>query len=316
MQNKETCVLISDWELGAGKQGTSKGPEAVIRFTHKRESDFFERHTVQYIRQTQLFDLDEHAMPFLKNGPQLYEHQKRLCQSTYDCIEADRKVLLLSGDHSNAIGGLSGLCKAKKGKNVGVIWIDAHMELHSPYSTPSGNVHGMSMNAIVGDDNIEFASNAIDEESANTWQLIKQLKHQDGEKNRVKPEHIVYIGVRDFERQEEALIQKHGIRCYYPEDLAERGMANILEETLAYLHDCDYLYVSYDVDSMDPGISIGTGTPVENGLSLEQGQLALKTLWNCPKTQVLEITEVNPTLEMDNEMAKAVAWLIDRSFAG
>jgi len=124
----------------------------------------------------------------------------------------------------------------------------------------------------------------------------------------------VYIGVRDYERQEEALVEKHGIRCIYPEDIAEKGMASILAETLEYLSECDYLYVSFDVDSMDPSISSGTGTPVPNGLNLLDSETVLRTLWKHPKTQVLEITEINPTLELDNEMAKAVAGLIHRSF--
>ena len=314
MLHQKPCVLISDWEWGAGKQGTSKGPDTVIKLSESAGFPFFNNHTINYIRQEQIIDLDESPMPFLKNGQQLYEHQKRLCKATYDLNNQGCKVLILTGDHSNAIGGLSGLCKAREGKNVGVIWIDAHMDLHSPYTTPSGNVHGMSMNAILGDDNVEFASNAIDTVSADTWQKIKQLKQQNGEKNRVKPNHIVYIGVRDFERQEEALVQKHDIRCYYPEDIADKGMSTILAETLDYLQDCDYLYVSFDVDSMDPSISSGTGTPVPNGLNLQDSETVLSTFWKHPKTQVLEITEVNPTLESDNEMAKAVAGLIHRSF--
>ncbi|MFT5725216.1 MAG: arginase, partial [Bacteroidia bacterium] len=212
--------------------------------------------------------------------------------------------IVLSGDHSNALGTIAALKDFNSDKRLGVIWIDAHADLHTPYTTPSGNVHGMPLGASLGEAYESKATNAPNETVVEAWHQLTHL----GNKNvhpKVLTQDLVLIAIRDLEEPEWNDIRDNNIKNYVPSQLKDTPMTQIASETLDYLSACDLIYISFDVDSMDPSVSKGTGTSVDDGISLEQAKTLLKQLYDSPKLAALEITEINPLIDKENKMAKA-----------
>ncbi|RYF44569.1 MAG: arginase, partial [Cytophagaceae bacterium] len=145
---------------------------------------------------------------------------------------------------------------------LGVVWIDAHADLHTPYTTPSGNMHGMPLSLSINEDNIESAVHDLDPDTTKMWNSLKNLGKIAP---KVLPEDIVFIALRDFEKEEKALIDKYGIKVISTKEVRSKGPENIVRSVTRYLSDCTDIYVSFDVDSLDSSISKGTGTPVSNG---------------------------------------------------
>ena len=310
MKKEDLHVLVSDWEFGAGKAGTSTGPKTLIDYCKESGLSFICKAPITIIDQkVTAEDVEDIHYPYLKRAIPLIEHQTRFA----DAIEKERsnnaKLLLLTGDHSNAIGGLAGFCRNKNTNNLGVIWIDAHLDLHSPYTTPSGNIHGMSVNTAIEKDNLKCQRNEIGDECEELWNKIKGIK-----KNSPIPvENIVFIGIRSYELPEETLIKDHNIKVIYSEEVLDNGIKWAVNEAIDYLDSkIDDLYVSFDVDSMDPSVSVGTGTPVESGLSKIQAVDILSALIEYPKTSCLEITEINPKLDQQKPMAKQVFEILNQ----
>jgi len=169
----------------------------------------------------------------------------------------------------------------------------------------------MSLNALIADDNLEQQCNDVSDFDKTYWESMKNIGSH-GISPKIEPSDIVFIQVRDFEKPEEHLVKKHNIRSFFPKEVAEIGISKVLVETLSHLSDCDLIYVSFDVDSQDTSISVGTGTPVPNGLNKEQSEEIFTTLFNHPKVAAFEITEINPLLDTENHMAKAVLNLLQK----
>ncbi|NQW43222.1 MAG: arginase [Bacteroidetes bacterium] len=304
--DKNPHFIISNSDIGAGKRGASDGPIAVKdELTHlgypMLEFDILENFNIQ----TQYLDNS-----FGKHIENLLEAMVILNDKVIDVISKNKFPIILSGDHSNAIGGLSGLKNANPDKTIGVIWIDAHADLHSPYTTPTGNIHGMPLAALAGIDNQELKKNEVAEDVIYYWNELKNIGiHNISPKFDLK--NLVFIGVRDAEDQEWAIIEKAGIITFEPDDIRAKGIKKILTETLQCLSHCDLLYISFDADSLDPEISTGTGTTSPDGLNIEQAEIIFKTLMSNPKIGAFEITEVNPNLDTnDKAMAKVISNLL------
>jgi arginase len=191
-----------------------------------------------------------------------------------------------------------------------VIWVDAHADLHTPYTTPSGNIHGMSLSACMGYDNIELSRSDIDAGLKPFWE---ELKHCGASRltPKIGPEDIFFIGLRDFEIQEYHLIRDYKLNHYSPYDVKAKGLTLILDHAVSYFKDYDAVYVSFDVDVLDTSVSTGTGTPVYNGLLLEEAKQVVDTLKRLNNIRLWEFTEINPLLDNNNSMSKAVIELID-----
>ncbi len=298
--------ILSQSDIGAGKSGAAEGPQALkdeIESLGVVVNDFEVVDNRSFNTMNISHDYGKHIEGILAAMNQLND---KVVQS----IEKHQFPIILSGDHSNAIGGLSGLKNANKDKRIGVIWIDAHADLHSPYTTPSGNIHGMPLAVLAGLDNQEMKKNMVSEDVAYYWNELKHLGFQH-----IAPKFdiadLVLIGVRDAEDEEWGIIERVGVKTYEPDDIRAKGIENIVTETLQHLKDCDILYVSFDADSLDPQISTGTGTIVPDGLSVEQAEIIFKTLMAEPKLGAFEITEVNPSLDTQGKaMAKVVGHLI------
>tara|TARA_Y100001933_G_scaffold253408_1_gene293624 strand:- start:782 stop:1519 length:738 start_codon:yes stop_codon:yes gene_type:complete len=225
----------------------------------------------------------------------------RVCQNIADLRTEGLFPIVLAGDHSTAAGTICGIKKAHPEKRLGVIWIDAHADFHSPYTTPSGNMHGMPLAMVTATDNEECESNDVEEETEAIWERIKQIG-ANGPK--ISPSDIVYIGVRDTEKAEDHLIEKFGIKNFTTEELNDKGVVTVAKEALQLLKDCDQIYISFDVDSLDTSVSTGTGTPVPNGLTKEQAFELNQELIKDKRVCCWEIVEVNPTLDTENKMAE------------
>jgi len=310
MKKEDLHVLVSDWEFGAGKAGTSTGPKTLIEYCKESGLSFICKAPITIIDQkVTAEEVEDIHYPYLKRAIPLIEHQTRFA----DAIENERnnnaKLLLLTGDHSNAIGGLAGFCRNKDTNKLGVIWIDAHLDLHSPYTTPSGNIHGMSVNTAIEKDNLKCQRNEIGAECEELWNKIKGIKKNSP----IPAENIVFIGIRSYELPEETLIKDHNIKVIYAEEVLDNGIQWAVTKAIDYLNSkIDDLYISFDVDSMDPSVSVGTGTPVESGLSKIQAVDILSTLIEYPKTSCLEITEINPKLDQQKPMAKQVFEILNQ----
>lgn len=304
MDKRTLNIVVSGWEHGAGKSGTSKGPDALIEAL---ENQIELPNTPTRVAQTLEAQEVEHIyFPHLKRARHLLKHQSRLAD-TLEKLSPQTRTLLLTGDHSNAIGGIAGFCRNRNPEHVGIVWIDAHLDLHSPYTTPSGNIHGMSVNTAIELDNLDCKVNNLDADCISLWEEIKNLKKCSA----INPENIVFMGIRSYEDAEIHLIKTAGIKVIFAEDIHNNGLDWALNEIqLHFEHKAQEWYVSFDVDSMDPSVSIGTGTPEAGGLNKEQAAATLQFFWNQSQTHCLEITEINPELDTQKPMAEEVCDLL------
>jgi arginase len=248
--------------------------------------------------------------PYAKRMQGVLHMSERISKAVCDSMKGHFFPVILSGDHSNAAGTIAGIKMAKPKSKLGVIWIDAHADLHTPFTTPSGNIHGMPMAASIGEDNMEMSVHDLDEKTAKQWDLLKNL----GKINpKVLPEDVVFISLRDFEKEEKHLIDKHDMKVITTAEVRRNGAENVSRKVLRYLSDCTDIYVSFDVDSLDSSISKGTGTPVSNGLKEREAEDLISKFMQNRKVCCFEITEVNPTLDKENLMAEIAFNILQRS---
>ncbi len=165
--------------------------------------------------------------------------------------------IMIAGDHSSAAGTIAGIKTAYPESRIGVIWIDAHADLHSPYTTPSGNMHGMALAIALAEDNLAQRTNNPDESTVELWE---QLKNMNNISPKLRYENLVYVTVRDTEPQEDYLIRQQKVKVFTTDEINNFGIDKIAREILTSVEPCDYIYISLDVDSMDATISRGTGT--------------------------------------------------------
>ncbi|MFD3000570.1 arginase [Pontibacter toksunensis] len=288
-------------ELGAGTRGASMGIEALKVACWDKGSDYFKRFNSVSVPDLNYTLFDKDLFPNAHRIDSILTVQKNIANVVEQTIDIDMFPLVLSGDHSNAHGTIAGIKASFPDKELGVIWIDAHADIHSPYTSPSGNVHGMPLAMALNIDNLDRQINDPEPETVFFWNSLKKLGF-DGPK--LKPEHLVYIVVRDTEEPEDYLMEKHGIKNFTYKEFAQKGAEQVAKETLERLRNCDILYVSFDVDSLDSKFSKGTGTPVEIGLTVEEAQQLNHCLLQDPRVVCYEMTEINPTLDTENTMAE------------
>jgi arginase len=235
---------------------------------------------------------------------------EKISKAVHDSLRQGFFPVVISGDHSNSGGTIAGIKTSKPESKLGVIWIDAHADLHTPYTTPSGNMHGMPLAASIAEDNVESAVHELDAETTACWDKLKNFGNISP---KVLPEDVVYIALRDFEKEERALIEKYGIKVISTKEVRNKGIESVIRSVTRYLSDCTDIYVSFDVDSLDSSISKGTGTPVGNGLREREAEDLVSKLMQNRKVCCLEITEVNPTLDKENLMAEIAFNILQRS---
>lgn len=310
MRSKNIKVLEVSSELGAGTRGASLGP-AALRFADiARGRRKINRYAFDWVddmnENLRLPSKTETAL----NINHISEMLPKIADKLNDILQQGHFPLVLTGDHSNAAGVIAGIKRFIGEKRLGVVWVDAHADLHSPYTTPSGNMHGMPLAIALGVDNIENIANEPDKTTLQHWGNLKKLAGEHLTPM-IQPKDLVFIDIRDLERQEWNLIDDLEIEFYTPKEIKQFGIEIVAKETLEYLKDCDYIYVSFDVDSLDPSVSKGTGTPYPDGLQLHEAKTLLYHLLKHDKTIALEVTEINPLLDVNNKMAKAVLEILE-----
>ena len=305
---KELKIIEVKSEIGAGTRGASLGVEAIKIASLDLNSDFFKQYESVEVENVNelLFDGAKHAYAKFIDGVMIME--ERVCLEVYETIWEENFPLIIAGDHCTAYGSIAGIKKADPKVRLGVIWIDAHADIHTPFTTPSGNMHGMALSMACGIDNLECKVNDPRGETLEYWEQIKNVGIPGP---KVYPEDIVYIGVRDLEKPENYLINKYNINFIETEDIKKLGPVKIAERALQMLDHCDLIYISFDVDTLDSRISTGTGTPVPNGLTVDEAKTLNSELAKNNKVCAWEIVEVNPTLDTENRMAESAFEILD-----
>lgn len=299
---KKIKIIEVKSEIGAGTRGAGMAVDAIRTAALDFGSSFFKRHESVEVPNENKLLLEPVTNDFAKRIKGVYAVTERLANQVAEFSKEEGTFpIVLAGDHSSAIGVVTGIKMAHPTKRLGIIWIDAHADIHSPYTTPSGNMHGMPISAIFNEDNKEHQLNKPDAETIEYWEKIKNI---GGMCPKVNYEDIVMVSVRDYERQEEYLLKKHSIKNISVTEVRNRGVDRMAALILASLDACDIIYISFDVDSMDSEISKGTGTPVPNGLTEKEAGGLIYYLMRSRKICCLEVVEINPTLDKENLMAE------------
>ncbi|WP_255404739.1 arginase [Thermoactinomyces sp. DSM 45892] len=278
-------------DLGQGRRGVDMGPSA-IRYASLQQ-------TICDLG-IEAEDLGDIAIPSpesleISDQNLKYLHEiTSVCEELAKCvsgvIERKRFPLVLGGDHSMAIGTVAGA--AKHYQNMGLIWYDAHGDLNTGETSPSGNIHGMSMAASLGIGH-------------------PLLTHLGGFAPKVRPENVVLVGARELDPGEQQLIRDLGIKVFTMHEVDRLGMARVMEETIEIVgNGTDGVHLSLDLDGLDPSDCPGVGTPVPGGITYRESHLAMEMLADSNVLTSAEFVEVNPILDQSNLTAKVAVALI------
>ncbi len=297
-------------DIGAGTRGADLGIDAIEIAAINQGNDFFQNYPHIDVETHNESIYDKVKNSFAKRIGHVYEQCSRVSEAVKFTLLKEELPLVFSGDHSASLGTISGIRAAYPKERIGVFWIDAHADLHSPYTSPSGNIHGMPLGAAIADDNLDYQVNEVSDQTAKYWNAMKNI---DSHGPQIMPEDIVFFGVRDTEEPEDKQIEKFGIRNYNVAEVRHRGLETVVAEALEIVKDCDILYISFDVDSLDCDlISYGTGTPVPYGFDQYEVIKIINQLIDSGKVICIEIVEVNPLLDnKGNKMAETAFEVIN-----
>jgi arginase len=297
-------------ELGAGTRGASLGVDALKIAALDFMSNFFVNFPSDVVETENKLLYEPIESPYAKRIKGIHTMYERVSESVCSNLKSGLFPVVLAGDHSTGGATIAGIKMAKPKSKLGVIWIDAHADLHTPYTSPSGNMHGMPLAISLNEDNIDCQVHTPDDKTIGVWNSLKNIGNICP---KILPEDIVFIALRDYEKEEEHLIKKMGIKVITVAEVRRKGVAQVVRQTVLALSECDDIYVSFDVDSLDSSISRGTGTPVANGLKEREAEDLLASLMQNHKICCFEITEVNPTLDKENLMAEIAFNILQRS---
>lgn len=285
-------------DLGAGRRGVDMGPSA-IRIAGVTEKLQSLGHTVieEGDITTKIPEQQKVKNPKLKYLPEIVRACSQLASKTEKILDMGGFPLILGGDHSIALGTIAGIANFcnKKNKKFGVIWVDAHGDMNTDVTSPSGNIHGMPLAASLGLGALELTSIG-------------------GDYQKIEPKNLVMIAIRDLDNGEKAAIRKHNLAIYTMEDIDKHGMAVVITKALRKLKDVDFIHVSFDLDAMDPKECPGVGTPVKGGLDYREAHLIMETLSENKRMHSLEIVEANPILDDRNRSAEFAVDLMQSGF--
>jgi arginase len=275
-------------DLGQSRRGVDMGPSALrVAGLQSRLKQL--GHQVEDIgnipvKQPEEMSIGEKRAKYMQ---EIAETCSDLAKIVQESLDERFFPLVLGGDHSIAAGAVSGVAAhfRKEKKQIGYIWLDAHGDMNTPDSSPSGNVHGMPLAAVMGYGSTE---------------LVDLL----GFKPKVEPQNIVLVGVRDLDAQERRLVKKSGVRVFTMRDIDERGMREVMADALKYAtDDTDGIAVSLDMDFVDPSDAPGVGTPVRGGVTYREAHLAMEMIADSDAMAAMELVEINPIIDEHNRTA-------------
>ena len=287
---RQVAIIGAALDLGAGRRGVDMGPSA-IRYAglHERLQgigyDVLDWGDVE----TAVLEATEETDESARYLPEIKAACGRVARLVGLALDQGLVPLVLGGDHSVAMGTLGGLAGAAG--VGGVLWIDAHSDLNTPETSPTGNVHGMPLAAAIGLTDDRFDSGA--------WTLPA-----------VEPERVALVGLRSVDARERERIRELGIRAYTMSDIDRIGIERAIRESLAHIAGPGFVHVSLDMDALDPEVAPGVGTPVRGGLSYREAHLALELVAESGLAGSLEVVEVNPILDRENTTAALAVELV------
>jgi arginase len=292
---KNISIIGVPMDLGQMRRGVDMGPSA-IRYAGVAERLERLGHTINDLGNIEIAQPERvHTSDStLRNLKAVAEGNQKLGDKVDEVIASNDFPLVLGGDHSIAIGTLAGV--SKHYENLGVIWYDAHGDLNTSDTSPSGNIHGMPLAVSLG----------IGDES---------LTGIGGYSPKVKPENIVIIGARSLDEGERELIKDRGIKVFTMHEVDRMGMTKVMEEAISYLKEkTDGVHLSLDLDGLDPSDAPGVGTPVLGGISYRESHLAMEMLAESNLITSAEFVEVNPILDDKNRTASVAVALMGSLF--
>jgi arginase len=236
---KELKIIEVKSEIGAGTRGASLGVDAIKIAALDFGSRYFKKYNCVEVPNENHLLLESAGSPNAKRISGVLTMYERVSEEVSKTLKNNQFPIILAGDHSTAGGTIAGIKMANPKAKLGVIWIDAHADLHSPYTTPSGNMHGMPIAASLGEDNTENKVNKLDQETINYWY---QLKNVGGFSPKIMYRDLVYINVRDTEAQEDFLIKKNGVKNFSLTEIRRKGVEKVAIEALALLDHCEIIY--------------------------------------------------------------------------
>lgn len=303
----EVALVEIDSDLGAGKRGASKGIDFLKTAAIAKQSARMRADNGVVSFDSRAIQNENHALA----DTQVYLHAKYI-GAIYKVLDRASNIVcstlkeglfpvVLGGDHSTAAGTIAGIKQAFPDKRLGVVWIDAHADIHSPYTTPSGNMHGMPLAIATAHNNHPKQINQLDPETSRLWTLCQSLGAAG--KN-LSLQDIIYVSVRDTEAAENYILEHYKIPNVTTQTVREIGPEATAQKCLSYLNQVDIIYVTFDVDSMDSTICMGTGTPVPGGLWADEARRLNAALVKDPRVCCWEICEINPLLDTLNTLAE------------
>ena len=275
-------------DLGASRRGVDMGPSALrvagLQARIKQLGHQVEDIGNISVKQPEEMSYGEKKAKYLA---EIADACKDLASIVEKTLDESMMPVVLGGDHSIAAGSLSGVAAyfKKKEKKIGLIWLDAHGDINTPESSPSGNVHGMPLAAAMG-------------------YGATELVELHGFRPKVEPQNISLVGIRDLDSQERKLAKKSGVHVFTMRDIDERGMREVMSDALKYaMDDTDGISVSLDMDFVDPSDAPGVGTPVRGGVTYREAHLAMEMLADTEAMVSLEVVEINPVIDEHNRTA-------------
>jgi len=288
MRQSTVAVIGAPMDLGAGRRGVDMGPSAI------RLALLGDRLAQLGYAVEDMGNVDVAQPESIPEGhdrarylPEIAQTCTRLADKVGGALRDGKFPIVLGGDHSVAIGTISGISQNQRdqGKSLGLIWIDAHADMNTPDSSPSGNVHGMPLACCIGVGPPELTSIY-------------------GWAPKVNPRNVAIIGLRSVDVEEKANIQRAGVRAFTMRDVDERGLRAVMQEALEIATDgTGGFHLSYDMDSVDPDEAPGVGTPVRGGITYREAHLAMEIICDCDSMLGLEMVEVNPVIDQANRTA-------------
>lgn len=281
-------------DLGADRRGVDMGPSAM------RIAGIVGRLTElgHVVKDCGTIDVAAMEEALIGNRKAKYESEivnccERLAERVARTVRDGRMPLVIGGDHSIAVGTISGIASVhrERGEKIGLIWFDAHADMNTPKSSPSGNVHGMPLSAVLG-----YGS--------------KALTHLGGFAPKVYPENTVLIGIRSLDTPERTIVRKSGIRAFTMKEIDRMGMGAVIDQAIAAATaGTAGFHLSFDLDGMDPVVAPGTGTPEPGGVTYREAHLMMELIADSEKLIGLEMVEINSILDHRNQTAELAVGL-------
>ncbi|MCC6537118.1 MAG: arginase [Bryobacterales bacterium] len=295
MRPSRIAVIGAPLDLGAGRRGVDMGPSAIrVADLHQRLGRLSyiieDRGNVDVVQA----ESRDAGNPHARYLPEIAETCKRLATLVEQAAGSDRFPLVLGGDHSLAVGSVSGVARhyRKQKQSIGLIWVDAHSDMNTPESSMSGNVHGMPLACLIGHG-------------------PKELTHIFNFAPKVQPKNTVIVGLRDVDQLERQLVRDSGIHIFTMRDIDERGLKPVMMDAIRFATDGTAgFHLSLDMDSVDPQAAPGVGTPVPGGLTYREAHLAMELAGDSGQLLALDVVEVNPVLDISNRTADLAVQLM------